>query len=90
MTVSEQRAALHQAIDWLPESTFTEFARFIEFLQFKRQQDAPTNGISRPSESSEKPLFNPVHFPEAIVSDVDFSPEYIAQARKELWAGFAP
>ena len=56
MTVSEQRAALHQAIDWLPESTFAELARFIEFLQFKRTEDAPTNGISQPSESGEKPL----------------------------------
>ena len=60
MTVSEQRAALHQAIDSLPESTFTELTRFIEFLQFKTQPDKATNGISQPSESGEKPLFNPV------------------------------
>ena len=88
MTVSLKRETLHRAIERLPESTFAELARFIEFLQFKtRHNEAMTNAL-QPSENHERPPFNAVHFPEAIVSGVDFSSEYIAQARKELWAGF--
>lgn len=34
------------------------------------------------------PLFNPVYFPEGILQGYDFSPEFIADARKEMWARF--
>jgi hypothetical protein len=35
-----------------------------------------------------RPPFEPVNFPEGILEGYDFSPEFIAEARKELWAGF--
>jgi hypothetical protein len=35
-----------------------------------------------------QPPFNPVYFPEGILQGYEFSPEFIADARKELWAGF--
>lgn len=97
MTIAIQRDTLHQAIDKLPESELIELAKFIEFLQFKVQQDAQPsdvwelaedNDVDWQPETEEKPLFNPVYFPEGILKGFDFSPEYITGARKELWAGF--
>jgi hypothetical protein len=35
-----------------------------------------------------QPPFNPVYFPEGILQGYEFSPEFIADARKELRAGF--
>jgi hypothetical protein len=35
-----------------------------------------------------RPPFEPVNFPEGILQGYDFSPEFIAEARKEMWAGF--
>lgn len=98
MTVTIQRDALYQAIDKLPKNTLIELARFVEFLQFKVQQDeqitdqwelSKDNKIEWQTETEELPPFNPVHFPEGILKGFDFSPEYIAEARKELWVGFA-
>jgi hypothetical protein len=96
MTITIQRDALHQAIDELPESTLIELAKFIEFLQFKIQRAEPVSNVWELPENNdinwfpgteETPPFNPVHFPEGILKGFDFSPEYIAEARKELWAG---
>ncbi|MCP4538808.1 MAG: DUF2281 domain-containing protein, partial [Chloroflexi bacterium] len=77
--------ALYQAIDKLPENTLIELARFIEFLQFKSQRDAQ---VSDDMATKDEPPFNPVYFPEGILQDYEFSPEFIAGARKELWTGF--
>lgn len=35
-----------------------------------------------------QPTFEPVIFPEGLLEGTDFSPEFIAEARKDLWAGF--
>jgi hypothetical protein len=82
---SIQRATLHQAIDQLPEDALIDLAKFIEFLQFKVQYDEPDN---LEQEAKDPPSFNPVFFPEDILKGVDFSPEYLKEARKELWTGF--
>jgi hypothetical protein len=96
MTVTIQRDALHQAIDKLPENALIELTRFVEFLQFKVQQDeqsidqwelAEVNRLEEQAKIEEQP-FNPDYFPEGILQGFDFSPEYIAKARKELWIGF--
>ena len=97
MTIIIQRDALHQAIDRLPEGMLIELVRFIEFLQFKIQHDEQISEVWELLEESDiewlpeteqPPPFKPVYFPEGILKGVDFSPEYIAEARKELWAGF--
>ncbi len=84
MPVAIEHDALYQAIDKLPENTLIELARFIEFLQFKSQRDAQ---VSEDTAAKETP-FNPVYFPEGILQGYEFSPEFIADARKELWASF--
>ena len=90
MTVATERDALVQAIDKLPENRLIELARFIEFLQFKSQRDGQVNDVSHKDTLATKgqPPFNPVHFPEGILQGYEFSPEFIADARKELWTGF--
>ena len=85
MPVAIERHTLYQAIDILPENTLIELARFIEFLQFKSQHDAQVN---EDAATKGEPPFNPVYFPEGILQGYEFSPEFIAAARKELWAGF--
>jgi len=35
-----------------------------------------------------QPPFEPVNFPEGILQGYDFSPEFITETRKEIWAGF--
>ncbi len=90
-----QRDSLHQAIDQLPENTLAELAKFIEFLRFKVQYDESSDvpnlikesDINRQIEPHHNPPFNPVHFPEGSLTGFDFSPEYLAVARKELWLG---
>jgi hypothetical protein len=84
MPVAIERDALYRAIDRLPENTLIELARFIEFLQFKSQHDAQVN---EDTTTKEKPPFNPVYFPGGILQGYEFSPEFIADARKELWTG---
>lgn len=97
MSIAIERDTLHQAIDELPEHTLMELAGFIEFLQFKYQAGAQVSEaqLSPKSDATawqptteEQPPFNPVYFPEGILQGSDFSPESIAKARKDLWAGF--
>lgn len=35
-----------------------------------------------------QPPFEPVNFPEGVLQGYDFSPAFIAETRKEMWAGF--
>ena len=85
MPVAIERNTLYQTIDRLPENTLIELTRFIEFLQFKSRRDVQANeGTATKGETP----FNPVYFPEGILQGYEFSPEFIADARKELWAGF--
>ncbi len=97
MAIAIQRDTLHQAIDKLPENALIELARFIEFLQFKIQHNEQISEAWETSDDSytvgdteKTPPFNPVHFPEGILKGFDFSPEYIAEARKELWSQITP
>ena len=85
MPVAIERHTLYQAIDRLPENTLIELARFIEFLQFKSQRDAQ---VDEDTATKGEPPFNPVYFPEGVLQGYEFSPEFIADARKELWTGF--
>lgn len=81
------REKLHQIIDTLPDTLLEEVAQLIENAQVKPTQPYVLKE-TRAEYHVDEPEFIPVHFPEGILKGVDFTPEYIAQARKELWAGF--
>ncbi|NHZ72700.1 MAG: hypothetical protein GWP17_06425 [Aquificales bacterium] len=77
-----ERKELYQAIDRLPESAVSELARYVEYLEFRMSRNQKMSG------SEQETYYKPVQIPGKIIAEVDFSPEYIAEARKELWAGF--
>lgn len=69
-----ERTAIHQAIDRLPDDALPDLADFIERLK---------SGIRR----QERPRFKEVISLEGLWEGYDFSPEFIAEARRELWRG---
>ena len=96
MTIVSQRRALQQVIERMPDNLITEIVTFVKYLQFKEQEGdslqdeqnifVDTN-LKELFGSEATPPFRPVDFPEGIITGFDFSPEYIAEARKEIWAG---
>jgi hypothetical protein len=94
MTITTRRAVLHEAIDGLTENELDELATYITYLQWKTQSSS-TNSTARLSSEkpdtetkieTEKPSpYRPVTFPTGIIRGFDFSLEFIAQARRELW-----
>jgi hypothetical protein len=88
------RSTLHEAIDSLPENELIELANYITYLQWKAQKPLRKQNATRSPEKStiepkgkvEKlPPYRPVAFPAGIIIGFDFSPEFIAQSRRELW-----
>lgn len=77
------RQELYQAIDRLPDDAMSEVARFIEYLEFRANQDKGETAVFSPPTP-----YKPIPLAPKIIADVDFTPEYIAAARKELWANF--
>ncbi len=77
------RKELYEAIDRLPDEAMSEVARFIEFLEFRVNREQQETAVSPPDTH-----YNPVNLPAKIIAEVDFTPDYIAAARKELWANF--
>ena len=69
-----------------------EHHKFLRFkVQYDESSDVPNlikeSDINWQIEPHHNPPFNPVHFPEGSLTGFDFSPEYLAEARKELWLG---
>ena len=93
MTAST-RTILHDAIDQLPEDALPELADYVQFLQWKAQAahfDDDRSLLRQPAQRDVQakventPPYNPVDFSAGILKEFDFSPEYIRQARRELW-----
>jgi len=68
-----------ESIKSLPDEGLGELANFVEYLRFK-YQDKTRKGRSRGQVTRLKDL-------KGILKGYDFSPEDIAQARRELWVG---
>jgi len=68
-----------QQIEELPQASLVELAKFIEFLRFKM-------GESATETKAEKPLR--IIKLGGLLKGYDFSPEFIAEARREMWGNF--
>jgi len=70
---------IYQQILELPQESLVELAKFIEFLRFKA-------GESATETKAEKPLR--IIKLGGLLEGYDFSPEFIAEARREMWGNF--
>jgi hypothetical protein len=78
-TVAMTYQDIYQQILELPQESLVELAKFIEFLRFKAD-----------GAGEEKQTRKPVHIRdlEGLLEGYDFSPEFIAEARREMWGNF--
>ena len=78
-TVAMAYQDIYQQILELPQESLVELAKFIEFLRFKA-------GESATETKAEKPLR--IIKLGGLLEGYDFSPEFIAEARREMWGNF--
>lgn len=74
---------IYEQAQALPEESLLELARDVEFLKFKARKS------TRKSAPKERPLSTQqiVHL-EGLLDGYDFSPELLAEARREMWQNF--
>lgn len=70
---------IYQQILELPQDTLADLAKYIEFLRFRA-------GETQAKAEVEKPLR--IVDLEGFLEGYDFSPEFIAGARREMWGNF--
>ncbi|MDL1896919.1 DUF2281 domain-containing protein [Anaerolineae bacterium CFX7] len=75
MTVKQ----MNESIKALPPESMEELAVFVQYLQYKYQRQAIRK--RRPKPTRLKDL-------HGILKGYDFSPEKIAEARREMWGNF--
>ncbi len=78
-TVAVTYQDICQQVAELPQESLVDLAKFVEFLRFK------ADGAGK-----EKQAGKPVHIRdlEGLLEGYDFSPEFIAEARREMWGNF--
>ena len=78
-TVAVTYQDIRQQIAELPQESLVDLAKFIEFLRFK------ADGAGKGKQARE-----PVHIRdlEGLLEGYDFSLEFIAEARREMWGNF--
>jgi len=78
-TVAVTYQGICQQIEELPQESLVDLVKYIEFLRFKA--DGAKKG---------KQVKKPVHIRdlEGLLEGYDFSPEFIAEARREMWGNF--
>ena len=67
-----------EQIKTLPTDSLDDLATYVDFLRFKASK-------SEDAEPAEKPLR--VINLRGLLKDYDFSPEVLAEARREMWQG---
>jgi hypothetical protein len=74
---------IYEQIQELPEESLLELSRYLEFLRFKARKPK-----AKPA-SKEQPLSTlKIVKLEGLLKGYDFSPEFIAEARREMWKKF--
>ena len=72
---------VYQQILELPQDVLIDIAKYIEFLRFKANKSD--------SMTKEGPPFRPPKVKlGGLLEGYDFSPEFIAEARREMWGNF--
>lgn len=73
---------IQQQVLELPQETLPELEKFIEFLRFKTKPRKP---------KKTEPQFDPTDAIrlDGLLRGYDFSPEFIKEARREMWHKFA-
>lgn len=71
--------AIYQEALQLPLDSLLDLAKFVEFLRFKA-------GLAQPERA--KSEVNILDRLDGILAGYDFSPEMLAEARREMWHGF--
>lgn len=70
---------IYEQIQTLPEESLLELTRYIEFLRFKTRKPKAKSRATRPLRIVKL---------EGLLKGYDFSPEFIAEARREMWKKF--
>ncbi len=72
---------IYQQILELPQDTLRDVAKYVEFVRFKVRDTKP--------EVKDEPPFRPPKIKlGGLLEGYDFSPEFIAEARREMWGNF--
>jgi len=74
---------IYEQVQDLPEESLPELAKYIEFLRFKTHM--PT---TEPATEAQPLSTLPIIKLEGLLEGYDFSPEFIAEARREMWKKF--
>jgi hypothetical protein len=78
-TVAVTYQDIYQQILELPQESLVDLSKYIEFLRFKA--DGTNKG-----KQAKKPMH--IRDLEGLLEGYDFSPEFIAEARQEMWGNF--
>jgi hypothetical protein len=73
---------IQQEILELPQETLPELEKFIEFLRFKAKPRKPKKTEPEKLDTTQARKLH------GILKGYDFSPEFIAEARREMWHKF--
>jgi hypothetical protein len=78
-TISVTYQDIYRQILELPQESLADLLKYIEFLRFK------ADGVNKVKQARK-----PVHIRdlEGLLEGYDFSPEFIAEARREMWGNF--
>jgi len=78
-TMSVTCQDIYRQILELPQESLVDLLKYIEFLRFK------ADGVNKMKQAK-----TPVHIRdlEGLLEGYDFSPEFIAEARREMWGNF--
>ncbi len=83
MSASPTLERIYKEVQELPEESLPELEQYIAFLKFKVSES------SQPPTESKKPLStDTIRRLEGLLEGYDFSPELLAEARREMWRGF--
>jgi hypothetical protein len=78
-TISLTYQDIYQQILELPQESLVDLSKYIEFLRFK------ADGTNK-RRQAKKPMH--IRDLEGLLEGYDFSPEFIAEARQEMWGNF--